>query len=188
MVSSAARSTSAAALVFVASVLLIAPYAPVWCVLIALAAAAWRILVALGYLAPVKRFAGMRFLLGAVTAMLVIAVALSFRTLNGLAAGTALLLVMGALKLLESRSRRDDGIVVGVAMFLLLASALATQTLVRVPFYLLTVWGACAAIAIIADHGGALAPRAALRLSARALAMSVPLAAACFLFFPRVGG
>ena len=73
----------------------------------------------------------MRFVLGAITAALVIAVAMSFRTLNGLAAGTALLVVMGALKLLESRSRRDDGIVIGVALFLLLAAALATQSLWR---------------------------------------------------------
>ena len=120
--------------------------------------------------------------------MLVIAVAISFQTLNGLAAGTALLLVMGALKLFEARSRRDDGIVVGVALFLLLAAALATQSLVSVPFYLAVAWGACAAIAMIADSSGALSPRAAMRLSARALAMAIPLAIACFLFFPRVGG
>ena len=188
MVSAAARSASAASLVFAASVLLVAPFAPAWCVLIALAAAGWRILVALGYLAPLKRFTGMRFILGAITAALVITVAVRFRTLNGLAAGTALLLVMGALKLLESRARRDDGIVTGVALFMLLASALAAQSLVRIPFYLLTVWGACAAIALIADSSGALGPRAALRLSARALAMSLPLAAACFLFFPRLEG
>jgi transglutaminase-like putative cysteine protease len=188
VVSAAARSTSAATLVFVASVFLLVSDAPAWCVAIALGAATWRVLVALGYIAPVKRFAGMRFLLGAVTAGLVIAVGLSFRTLNGLEAGTALLLVMGALKLLESRSRRDDAIVIGVALFMLLASALATQSLIRIPFYLLTVWGACAAIALVADRGGALTPRSALRLSTRALAMSIPLAAACFLFFPRVGG
>src|SRR5690242_15644183 len=188
MVSAAARSSSAAALVFVASVLLIAPFAPVWCVLIALAAATWRVLVATGYVAPVKRFVGMRFMMGAVTAGLVVAVAVNFRTLNGLAAGTALLLVMGALKLLESRSRRDDGIVTGVALFMVLASALAAQSLARIPFYLLTLWGACAAIALIADRSGALGPRAAMRLSARALAMALPLTAACFLFFPRLEG
>ena len=188
MVSAAAKSTTAAALVFVISVVLITPDAPLWCVLIALGAAAWRILVAIGYLAPLKPFVGMRFLLGAITAALVVAVAVSFRTLNGLAAGTALLLVMGALKLLESRSRRDDGIVIGVALFMLLASALAAQSLIRVPFYLLTLWGACAAIALISDPGGALTTRAALRLSARALAMAIPLTAACFLFFPRVAG
>ena len=79
---------------------------------------------------------------------------------------------MGALKLVEARSRRDDGIVVGVALFMLLAAALADQSLWRVPLYLLMVWGACAAMALIADRGGALAPRAALRLSARALAMA----------------
>ena len=188
MVNAAARSTSAATLVFAASVLLIATAAPAWCVIIALAAATWRVLVALGHVSPVKRFTGMRFVLGAITAVLVIAVAASFRTLNGLAAGTALLLVMGALKLLESRSRRDDGIVIGVALFMLLAGALATQSLIRVPFYLLTVWAACAAIAVVADRSGALTPKAALRLSARALAMSIPLAATCFLFFPRVTG
>ncbi|HEU4780235.1 MAG TPA: DUF3488 and transglutaminase-like domain-containing protein [Steroidobacteraceae bacterium] len=182
------RTTTAATLVFVASVLLVAADAPAWCVAIALAAAAWRILVARGHVASLKPFAGMRFLLGGITAALVIAVAASFQTLNGLAAGTALLLVMGALKLVESRSRRDEGIVIGVALFMLLASALATQSLARAPLYLLAVWGACAAIALIADRSGALAPRAALRLSGRALAMSIPLAAVCFLVFPRFGG
>ncbi|HYI85887.1 MAG TPA: DUF3488 and transglutaminase-like domain-containing protein, partial [Burkholderiales bacterium] len=188
MVSAAARSSIAATLVFVTGVLLVVGNVPAWCLAIALAAALWRLLVASGHMAPPKARPGMRFLFGAITAALVIAVAASFRTLNGLAAGTALLTVMGALKLLEARSRRDDGILIGVALFLLLASALASQTLARVPFYLLTVWGACAAIATIADRGGALAPRAALRLSARALAMALPLAAACFLFFPRFGG
>lgn len=188
MVNAAARSTTAATLVFAASVLLVASDAPAWCVAIALAAATWRVLVARGIIAPLKRFAGMRFLLGATTAALVLAVAANFRTLNGLGAGTALLLVMGALKLVETRSRRDDGIVIGVSLFLLLASALATQTLARLPFYLLVVWGACAAIATVADRGGMLAPRAALRLAARALAMSVPLAAVCFVLFPRLAG
>ena len=184
----AARSHIAGTLVFVASVLLIVGRAPAWCVAIAFAAALWRLLVASGRIAPPKPWPGKRFAFGAVTAALVIAVAASFQTLTGLSAGTALLVVMGALKLLEGRSRRDDGIIVGVALFLLLASVLASQSLARVPFYLLTIWGACAAIATIADRSGALAPRAAFRLSARALAMSVPLAAACFLLFPRIGG
>jgi len=188
MVNVAARSHIAATLVFAASVLLMVDKAPPWCLAIALAAAVWRLLVAAGRFNAPKVRSGARFAFGAVTAALVVAVALSFRTLNGLAAGSALLLVMGALKLLEARSRRDDGIVVGVALFLLLAATLATQSLVSVPFYLLVVWGSCAAIAIIADRGGGLSPRAALRLSARALAMAIPLTVACFLFFPRFSG
>jgi transglutaminase-like putative cysteine protease len=187
-VTPAARSNTAVTLVFVASVILMAGKAPAWCLAIALGAAIWRLLVAAGRIPIPKTRTGMRFVFGALTAALVVAVAANFRTLNGLAAGSALLLVMGALKLLEARSRRDDGIVVGVALFLLLAAALATQTLASAPLYLLIIWGACAAIAIVADRSGALTPRAALRLSARALTMSVPLAAACFLFFPRFGG
>jgi protein-glutamine gamma-glutamyltransferase len=187
-VSAAAPAAFAATLVFGASALLMADKAPVWCLSIALAAAGWRLLVASGRIPAPKMRTGVRFVFGAVTAALVAAVALNFQTLNGLGAGSALLLVMGALKLIEARSRRDDGIVVAVALFLLLAAVLATQTLAMVPIYLLIVWGACAAIAVISDRSGALAPRAALRLSARALAMSVPLAAACFLFFPRFGG
>ena len=94
---------------------------------------------------------------------------MSFRTLNGLAAGTALLVVMGALKLLESRSRRDDAIVIGVALFLLLAAALAGQALWRVPFYLLAAVGRLRRHRAGRARATQLTTRAALRLAARAL-------------------
>jgi len=187
-VNTAARAHVAATLVFVASVLFLATNAPPWCSAIALASAAWRLSIGLGWLRAPRPRRGMRFVFGMLTALLIAGVLANFRTINGLAAGTALLVVMGALKLLESRTRRDDGIVVGVSLFLLLAAALATQSLWRLPLYLLIVWGACAAIALIAYHGDALRTRAALRLAGRALAMSVPLAIACFLFFPRIAG
>ena len=183
-----ARAHFAAALVFTGATLIIATQAPSWTVVIALLCAAWRWLLATGRVATPKPRKGVKFLFGAVTAVLVGAVLLSFRTLNGLAAGTALLVLMGALKLLESRTRRDDGIVIGVSLFLLLAAALGDQSLARVPLYLLLVWGACAAMMLVAHPTGSLPVRAALRLSARALAMAIPLAVACFLFFPRLGG
>jgi transglutaminase-like putative cysteine protease len=188
MVTGEARSSIAAALLFAGSVLLVAGSAPAWCVIIGLAAVAWRLLVSSGRVAAPKPWPGMRFLFGAITAALVGAVALSFRTLNGLAAGTALLVVMGALKVLESRSRRDDAILIGVALFLLLAAGLAGQALWRVPLYLLATWGAGTAIALVAHGDSLLTTRAALRLSGRALLMALPLAAACFAFFPRVAG
>lgn len=182
------RGAIAATLVFAASVLLVAGYSPLWCVGLAFAGVAWRLALGFGWAQPPRKRRGMGFVFGAATALLVVAVAFNFRTINGLAAGTALLVVMGALKLIEARSRRDDGIVIGVALFLLLAAALATQSLWRMPLYLLMLWGACTAMALVAYEGTQLPTRAALRLSARALAMSIPLAAACFLFFPRVAG
>ena len=188
MVSAAARASTAAALLFAASLALTLGSAPTWCLVIGAAAVLWRIAVATGRIAPPRRATGVRFLLGAITAVLAIAVAASFNTLNGLAAGTALLVVMSALKLLESHTRRDDAIVIGVALFLLLAAALAGQSLWRLPLYLLTAWGAATAIALVA-HGDSMFPtRAAFRIAARAMLMSIPLALLCFAFFPRVAG
>jgi len=188
MVSAAARASVAASSLFAASLVLTLGNAPLWCLGIGLAAVGWRIGVALGRIALIRRGTGLRFVFGAITAILALAVAANFHTLNGLSAGTALLVVMGALKLLESRTRRDDSIVIGVALFLLLAAALAGQSLWRIPLYLLTVWGAAAAIALVA-HGDALFPtRAAFRIAGRATLMSIPLALLCFAFFPRIAG
>ncbi len=188
MITSEGRAQIAATLVFVASVLLVIGQAPLWSIGIALACAGWRILLGMGRLGTPRRPKGWRFVFGAITGLLVFAVLFSFKTLNGLAAGTALLVVMGALKLVESRSRRDDAIVIGVALFMLLAAGLADQSLSRVPFYLLLIWGACAAMMLVAHPGTGLPVRSAMRLSARALLMAAPLAAACFLFFPRFSG
>jgi transglutaminase-like putative cysteine protease len=188
MTPAAARSHLAATLVFAASLVLVVAQAPAWCVAIALAAALWRVAVATRRAPPFELRKGMRFAFGALTAGFVIAVLMSFRTLNGLAAGTALLTLMGALKLIESRTRRDDAIVVGVALFMLLAAALASQAMWRLPLYLVTLWGAGAAMALVAHAGSTLTARLALRISARALAMALPLAVACFLFFPRMAG
>ena len=183
-----ARSHLAATLLFGASLMLVVAQAPAWCVAIALVAATWRVLVSIGRLPPFEFGKGMRFVFGAITALFVAAVLMSFRTLNGLAAGTALLTLMGALKLVESKTRRDDGIVVGVALFLLLSAALSSQAMWRVPLYGLTLWGAGAAMALVAHPDSALTTRAALRLAGRALMMAMPLAIACFIFFPRVAG
>jgi transglutaminase-like putative cysteine protease len=184
----AARPHVAATLVFAASVVLVLAEAPLWCTAVALGCATWRIAVSAGWLRAPRARAGMRYVFAALTILCVLAVILNFRTLNGLAAGTALLVLMGALKLMESRTPRDDGIVIGVALFLLLAAALGNQSLTRLPFYLALLWVACAAMAVIAHPGDALRARAALRLSAKALALAIPLAAASFLLFPRFGG
>jgi transglutaminase-like putative cysteine protease len=182
------RPHLAATLLFAGSLVLLVRDAPPWCIALAFACVGWRLAIGAGVLRLPPATPLVRYVFAAITALCVLAVLMSFQTLNGLAAGTALLVLMGALKLAESRSRRDDGIVVAVALFMLLAAALADQSLWRLPLYLLFAWGACAAMALIAHPGGALSTRAALRLSARALAMAIPLAAACFLFFPRVSG
>ncbi len=111
-----------------------------------------------------------------------------FHTLNGLNAGSALLVLMGAIKLLEARSRRDRLIVVGVAFYLLLAACLVSQELLRAPLYLLQAWVCCTALLYAAHPDAPVTSRSAGWLSARSLGLAVPLALLLFALFPRLAG
>ena len=85
----------------------------------------------------------------AVLALVLVALVLArFHTLNGLAAGTTLLMLMAALKLLEMRRPRDQWVMVGAGLFLLLAACLDRQELARVPLYALQAW------AVLCGAGG----------------------------------
>ncbi len=109
-----------------------------------------------------------------------------FHTLNGLNAGTTLLLLMAALKLLETRRTRDELVLIGAGLFLLLAACLDRQNLARVPLYALQAWLCCAALAAVVTPS--LPLRAAAGLAARTLLIAAPLAVALFVFFPRLPG
>ena len=154
---------------------------PAWASVACAALIAWRLAAA-----PRGRWQPGR-LARALLALTMAAVVLArFHTLNGLAAGTTLLVLMAALKLLETRGTRDQLVLTGTGLFLLLAACLDRQDLARAPLYALQAWLCCAAIAAIATP--ALPARAALRLAARALGLALPLALALFLFFPRLAG
>jgi protein-glutamine gamma-glutamyltransferase len=121
-----------------------------------------------------------------VTVAAVAGVALSFRTLTGLAAGSALLIVMGAAKLLETRTARDALVVAMVSLMLLLAACLDRQSLLRVPLYAISAWIAIAAIAALGATQQATGLRSALHTAARSLAVALPLGLLCFVLVPRL--
>ncbi|MEJ1966599.1 MAG: zinc-dependent peptidase [Gammaproteobacteria bacterium] len=122
------------------------------------------------------------------TVLLIVAVVAQFRTVNGLSAGTALLVVMGSLKLLEPHAHRDRNIVIGSALFLLLAACLDRQGLLRAPLYLLEAWLCCAALGVTTRGTTGMNNRAVALLAARSLLLALPLALLLFLFFPRMAG
>ena len=156
---------------------------PLWATGAALVCVAWRLAAE----TRVIRLPGKYARIG-VAFMLIAAVAARFHTLNGLGAGTALLVVMGSIKLLETHSRRDRYVVIGSALFLLLAACLDRQGLLRAPFYLLHAWVCCTALATIAQSSNGLDNRTAALLAGRSLLLAVPLALVLFLFFPRMIG
>lgn len=179
------------------SLLLHADRAPIWVTLVACALIAWRLLAE----ARPIRLPG-KVLRVVIALVLVLAVFVRFGTLNGLHPGTLLLLLMSAIKLLETQARRDQYIVIGGSLFLLLAACLERQDLVRIPLYALQTWLCCGALAIVAyapdkksaaattsnESIGAFDTRAALLLAGRTLLYSLPLAVVLFVLFPRVQG
>jgi protein-glutamine gamma-glutamyltransferase len=166
---------------FAGGVLLHVDHVPAWAVSTALALAVWRVATAgasRGYPPVAMR---------AVLAVALVAIVLArFHTLNGITPGTTLLMLMAGLKLLETRTARDEFVMVGTGLFLLLAACLDRQELVRVPLYALEAWVCCAALALIAAPE--CSASAALRLAGKALLLALPLALLLFLFFPRLAG
>ena len=119
--------------------------------------------------------------------LLTAGVLLSFRTLNGVAAGATLLAAMTAAKLFEARSIRDWYVICGATLFLLLAACLDRQQIWRLPLYAMCLWLSAAALRGLS--GGAALPAATLlRESARQLLFALPLAVVLFLCFPRLPG
>jgi protein-glutamine gamma-glutamyltransferase len=176
-----ARALSFVCAAFAGGVLLNIDRMPAWAGATALALVAWRLWSARTrvWLPPAW--------LRAVLALIVTGIVLArFHTLNGLVAGTTLLMLMAALKLLEVQRARDQLVLIGAGLFLLLAACLDRQALLRTPLYAAQTWLCCAALAAVASP--ALTARAAARMALRALLVAAPLALALFVFFPRLPG
>lgn len=155
---------------------------PLWIVALAAAGIALRLTIELRswQLPPKLLRIGIAF-----AAML--GVLSTYRTLNGLEAGTAFLVIMGAMKLLETRSARDLTVLIFVSYFLLFAGFLYNQSLVRLPWMLATAW--LLTVTLMRTHQSApMAMREAMSLTGRMLLQALPLAIALFLFFPRLPG
>jgi transglutaminase-like putative cysteine protease len=156
---------------------------PAWATMTLLAAAGWRYAAArVGWALPPS----WARTLAAVASLLVVLA--TFRTLNGVQAGTALLTMMAAVKLLETRTERDLTVLVFIALFMLYAGLLRDQGIARLPLLLAGALVATAALHRV--HGGAAAPAPVAVLgSTAALAWpAVPLALLLFVLFPRLPG
>jgi protein-glutamine gamma-glutamyltransferase len=124
----------------------------------------------------------------AITALAFAGVFVAFSgRLSGQNAGTALLCVMAALKLLEFKDRRDVMVVVFLMYFLVMTHFLFSQELWTVA-YLLGCVLAITAVLIECQHRGALAPRLTLRKGGMIVLQALPLMLLLFVLFPRIPG
>ena len=115
-------------------------------------------------------------------------VVLTYRRISGLDAGSALLILMLALKLLETHSTRDRSIVILIAWFVLFASFLREQSVASIPQLAAGVLVGTLALLQSARPSGLLTLRHALQMAGRLLLHALPLALALFLLFPRLPG
>jgi transglutaminase-like putative cysteine protease len=156
---------------------------PIWIPLCGACLALWRITIELLAWRLPPRW--LRFLIAFAA---LFAVAGSYRTLNGLEAGTALLVVMAGVKLLETRGVRDYTILVFLGYVLLFAALLYRQGLILVPYILLTAWVLTATLLRLHQTSRTVATRIALRQTGLMLLQAIPVAILLFVFFPRMAG
>ena len=156
---------------------------PAWITLLLLAAGAWRWGASLrGWPLAARGLRTVLVLAG------VVAVFAAYRTVNGIEAGTAFLVLMAAAKLLETGTARDLTVLVFIAWFLLYAALLREQSLPHLPWLLFSAF--FSTVALMRVHAGQTeAPGASLvRRTAGLMAQAVPIAVVLFVLFPRLPG
>ncbi len=112
----------------------------------------------------------------------------TYGTINGLHPGSALLVVMMALKLLETRRPRDLVVLLLIAYFLVFAGFLNNQSLPWGVYLLAVAWLTTAALQQATRPRAPLPAAEALALSGRLLVGAIPVMLILFLLFPRLPG
>ena len=159
------------------------PHLPPWATLLSVAACGWRWAAdRRGWPLPP------RWVRLVVLAAVPLAVLGTYRTLNGVEAGTAFLVMMAGVKLLETRGSRDLTVLAFIAYFLLYAALLRDQRLLALPWLLVgTAFVTAALMRVHAGRDGGPTRQVLLRAGALTL-QSLPLALLLFVLFPRLPG
>lgn len=156
---------------------------PPWITATIVAAACWRLAVQhFGWRLP-PGWVRLALAVGGVLGVL-----FTYRTFNGLEAGGGLLVVMGAMKLLETRARRDIQVLSFIGYFIVLMQLLHDQPIWSLPWLFISVTAITLALLQGVRGGEPLPWRIATGLVLRMFAFAVPVALVLFLLFPRVPG
>lgn len=128
-----------------------------------------------------------RWLIVLITAITAGLIVLDFRSLFGREAGTALLVLFTALKLLELRSRRDAYVSIMLGYFVLLTHFFDSES-IPAGLWLLTSIVVVTAALIRLHAGPCCRPSLILRRAALMTMQALPLMLVLYLLFPRISG
>ena len=155
-------------------------FLPAWVTAIFLACSAWR------WMVERKRWRLPPAWVRIVLAMLCfIGVLVSYESVSGVGPGSALLAVMAALKLLETRQRRDQFVLLFISIFLIMASLLREQYLWSLPYLVAGVLFTMTAWLRMSD-ASKVPVGISIRTGTRLVVYAAPLMIAMWIFFPRI--
>ncbi len=156
------------------------PYLPIWVTAAFFGCSAWR------YLIERRRRALPSVWLRAPLALACfLGVYATYSTISGVGPGSALLAVMASLKLLETRQRRDQFVLLFISIFLVMSSLLREQYLWSLPYLLIGVLIIMTAWLRMSATPGESA-RQSFATGGRLLLYAAPVAVAMWIFFPRI--
>lgn len=158
-------------------------HVPFWVPILLAASIVWRLAVQqLGWPMP-KTVPRLAIAFAAFAAVLA-----EYGTINGIDPGSALLVVMIALKFLETNSHRDQLVLIIISYFLVFASLLYGQSVAIAAYLMGFVWVATVGLLQLGRSGALLPARAFAGLAARLLLQALPIMVVMFLLFPRLPG
>ena len=156
-------------------------YLPIWVTFIFLFCCAWRLHVEhkRQRLPP----AWLRIILALMSCIGVLA---SYNSVSGVGPGSALLAVMAALKLLETKRRRDQFVLLFISIFLIMSSLLREQYIWSLPYmiagvlFTMTAW-------LRMSLSSQVSAAESFKTGARLMLYALPLTLSMWVFFPRIG-
>lgn len=156
------------------------PYLDIWITAAFAACAAWRYAIE-----KRRRLLPPRWLRGALAVMCFLGIFATYSTVSGVGPGSALLAIMAALKLLETRQRRDQYVLLFISIFLVMSSLLREQYLWSLPYLVVGILVILAAWLRLSSNAS-VATKQSFKTSSRLLLYAAPLALAMWIFFPRL--
>jgi transglutaminase-like putative cysteine protease len=155
-------------------------YLPVWITAAFLVCGLWRYAIE-----KRRQMLPSRWVRGALALLCFLGVLGTYSSISGVGPGSALLAIMASLKLLETRRRRDQFVLLFISIFLVMSSLLREQYLWSLPYLLIatliimTAW-------LQMSAGASQTARRSFSTGGRLLLYAAPLAMAMWILFPRL--
>ncbi|MBT8102028.1 MAG: DUF3488 and transglutaminase-like domain-containing protein [Gammaproteobacteria bacterium] len=156
------------------------PYLPIWIIAAFFGCAAWRYVIE-----KQRRMLPSSWFRALLALLCFLGVFATYSAISGVGPGSALLAIMASLKLLETRKRRDQFVLLFISVFLVMSSLLREQYLWSLPYMIVSVIVIMTAWLRMSAVSSETAKQS-FATGGRLLLYAAPIAIAMWIFFPRL--